>query len=94
MTDEEKPKGLCSQHGTHCKAIEYLEKDQEKIREELFKSTVDLKDARKSLSHDFERFEDSIKKNYITRAEFEPIKKLVYGLATLMLMYAAKMVLL
>lgn len=92
--DERKARGLCSQHGTHCKAIEYLENDQERIREELVKGTIDLKDARKSMSHDFERFQDAIKESYVTKNELEPIKKLVYGLAALMLAYGVKVMLL
>jgi len=35
-----------------------------------------------------------VENRYVTKTEFEPIRKLVYGLAALMLAYAAKMVLL
>ena len=92
MSDEKNNLGLCSQHGTHCKAIEYLEEGQSTIRQDLKKGVIDLKDARGSMRHDFERFEDRIKREYVSKAEFEPIKKLAYGLAALMLAYAAKAV--
>ena len=92
--EEDKAHGLCAQHGTHCKAIEYLEDGQNQINQDIKKGVVDLKDARSSMRHDFQRFEDGIKEGYVSKAEFEPIKKLVYGLAGLMLAYAAKMVLL
>jgi len=86
--------GVCAQHGTHCKAIEYLEGGIDEVKKDLWKKTVDLKDARKSMTHDLERFEDMIKINYVSRAEFEPVKKLAYGLAALMLAYAFRMVVL
>ena len=90
--EEKKSQGLCAQHGAHCKAIEYLEDGQNQINQNIKKSTIDLKDARSSMKHDFERFEDRIKREYVSKAEFEPIKKLAYGLAALMLAYAAKAV--
>ena len=89
---EEKGFGLCSQHGTHCKAIEYLENSQNEIQRDIKKNVVDLKDARGSMKHDFQRFEDAIRKDYVTRAEFEPFKKLAYGLTALLIAYGVKMV--
>ena len=94
MEEKNGAHGLCGQHGAHCKAIEYLEDGQNQINRDVKKGVVDLKDARQSMKHDFQRFEDGIKNEYITRKEFEPIKKLVYGLTGLMLAYAVKMVLL
>jgi len=92
MAEDDKIRGLCDQHGTHCKAIEYLENGIDEVKQDLWKKTVDLKDARKSMIHDLERFEDAIKTNYVSKSEFEPVKKLAYGLAALMLAYAFRMV--
>ena len=94
MADED----YCNRHDAHCVQIERLERD-------ICTQKNEIKDARKSLTHDMERraeallkIADETKRNnerlYVTKTEFEPIRKLVYGLAALMLAYAAKMVML
>ena len=88
----------CNKHGAHCVKIERLERD-------ICTQKNEIKDARKSLTHDMERRDTALLKiaeqtkhnienRYVTKDEFAPIKKLVYGLAALMLAYAAKMVVL
>ena len=94
MADED----YCGKHGAHCIQIERLERD-------ICTQKNEIKDTRKSLTHDMERRDTALlkiaeetKRNnerlYVTKTEFEPIRKLVYGLAALMLAYAAKMVML
>jgi len=85
MGDGDSKRYLCDQHGGHCKSIEYLEKGQDNIKNELYNKTNEIKDARRSMTHDLERFEDHVKNIFVTKAEFEPIKKLVYGVAGLMI---------
>lgn len=89
-----KTSGLCGQHGSHCKAIEYLEKGQDEIKEQLRTKTIELKDTRKSIIHDFERFEDFVKSEYVRRTEFALTQKLVYGIATLMVVDAIRRIIL
>ena len=94
MTEEK----FCNIHDSHCIQIQRLEQD-------IHDGKNEVKDTRKSLIYDMERRDTAIlkiieqnlkhtEKFYITKIEFEPIKRLVYGLASLMLAYAAKMVLL
>jgi len=79
----EKP--CCLDHGEICKGIEYLEKGQDEIKRELRNKTNEIKDARKSLSQDLQTLEETVKKGFVSKAEFDPIKKLVYGTALLMI---------
>jgi len=82
-------KAHCDAHGAHCVQIERLERD-------ICVQKNELKDARKSLTHDMERRDGLLlqstknvmehnEKTYVTKHEFEPIKKLVYGTALLMI---------
>ena len=78
----------CNKHDSHCVQIERLERD-------ICTQKNDIKDARKSLTHDMERRDTALlkiaeqtkennKNLYVTKDEFAPIKKLVYGTALLM----------
>jgi len=87
----------CRDHGKHCLGIQHLEKGQEKadghideLREDLAQGLADktneIKDCRKLTAHDQERCEDQIKRDYVTKVEFEPIRKLVNGVIILMVL--------
>ena len=89
---------FCNIHDSHCVQIGRLERD-------ICTQKNEIKDARKSLTHDMERRDTSLlkileqirisnEKTYVTKDEFAPVKKLVYGLAGLMLAYALRMVML
>ena len=78
----------CNKHGAHCVLIERMEKD-------LIDRKNESRDTRRSLTHDMERRDASLLKMteqvkddnerlYVTKHEFEPIRKLVYGTALLM----------
>jgi len=45
-----------------------------------------VEDMRRELRTDISKLDDRISKNYVTQEEFEPVKKLVYGVVGLILM--------
>ena len=90
MTDEHHHQYFCSEHGANCKALEYLDRNQRDILQALHDKTTELKDARNSIKQDMEKMEAAIKENYVHKNEFEPVKKLVYGMAALILLDAIR----
>ena len=70
--------GHCDIHGRCVEKVERLERD-------VCAQKNDIKDARKSLTHDLERRDTHFDATFVTKHEFEPIRKLVYGVAGLML---------
>jgi len=74
------------EHGKICTKVEYLEKGQDELWSAMRQKTNEIKDARKSLTHDLERRDRHFEEHYISKHEFEPIKRLVY--ATVLLMVA------
>jgi hypothetical protein len=88
MTDTNRP--CCFEHGKLCKGIAYLEKGQDEIKVELHNKTSEIKDTRKSLVTDINILEEKIKKDFVSKAEFDPVKKLVYGTALLMIAEVAR----
>ena len=86
MTDEQK---FCDVHGAHCVLIERIEKD-------IVDQKNESRDTRRSLTHDMERRDTALltiaeitksesEKRYVSKAEFDPIKKLVYLTVSLMI---------
>jgi len=78
---------FCNKHGAHCVQIERLERD-------VCAQKNEIRDARKSLTHDMERRDEHYEKMFITKHQFEPIKKLVYGVAALMIAEVMRRILL
>jgi len=84
------PNYFCSEHGANCKALEYLDRGQRDILQALQDKTAELKDARHSIKQDLEKLEQAVKHSYVDKTEFEPVKKLVYGVAALILLEAIR----
>ena len=85
MPDEK----FCPIHNSHCVQIDRLEKD-------IYDQKNDIRDARRSLTSYMERRDTAllkilerdrgeVERHYITKHEFDPIKKLVYVTITLMI---------
>jgi hypothetical protein len=77
----------------------YHEKDwgevKAKVRvicEEQATQKDEMRDLRSSVKHDLEKAETAADSKFITKSEFDPIKKLVYGTALLMVAAIIKMV--
>ena len=81
---------FCSEHGANCKALEYLDRGQRDILQALHDKTAELKDARHSIKQDLEKLENAVRENYVNKSEFEPVRKLVYGVAALILLEAIR----
>lgn len=45
----------------------------------------DLKEIKEKLNRDVKEIKDGLKADFITRSEFEPIKRLVYGFVAMIL---------
>jgi len=88
MTDDKNY--FCSEHGANCKALEYLDRGQRDILQALQDKTAELKDARHSIKQDLEKLENAVRENYVHKSEFDPVKKLVYGVAALLLLEALR----
>ena len=89
---------FCNIHNSHCVQIDRLERD-------IHDQKNDIRDARKSLTQDMERRDtallkilgrdrEEVERHYITKHEFDPIKKLVYITITLMIADVVRRVLL
>ena len=89
---------FCDIHDSHCVQIDRLERD-------IYDQRNEIKDARRSLTHDMERRDtallkilerqqEQLEKHYITQHEFAPVKKLVYITITLMIADVVRRILL
>ena len=91
--DDEK-KYFCPEHGANCKTLEYLDREQrdleELLRREIQIKTAELKDLRNSNKQDFEKMETANKENFVSKSEFETVKRLVQGFAALLLLEALR----
>jgi len=86
METNDKNKGhRCYLHGGHCARIERLESD-------VLENRDVVRDARKSLHQDMDRLFEDVKNNYVSKDVFDPIKKLVYGIIGLMVVYVVQRV--
>lgn len=88
----------CNIHDSHCVQITRLEKD-------IYDQKNEIRDTRRSLTHDMERRDTALLKilentkkygeeYYITKHEFDPVKKLVYITITLMVADVVRRILL
>lgn len=87
---EERP--LCGENCEQSKTIGYLEKGQESFRAELDRMVADHREEMRISRSECKACKASLKNDYVSKVEFEPIKKLVYGLVTLILMAVAEAV--
>lgn len=75
----------CKDHGETCKAISYLEKEHDWIREKVDEGFTDrineIKDARTSARIDNEKLEDYVKKCYVTKEEMKTMYILLIAIA-------------
>ena len=84
----------CDEHGANCKALEYLDRGlrdlEKKCERETQIKTAEIKDARHSIKYDLEKLEGGVKQGYVSKSDFEPVRKLVYGVAALILLEAIR----